>query len=347
MAQIYPTFKCNLSCKHCLYDCKFNSKSIPFEKLKIIIEKLKKLHVVAIVVNGGEPLLYPKFNDLVTLINNKNFGWELLTNGTLITSDKAKVISENEPYKVSISLHGGDAETHNWLTNGGFKEAVRGITTLRKYYDGEILIQSLTHPKRNKKEFLKLVKFCEENNLKLNAGSKIMPIGRAWKNWNLFKDKDISFDFDSMIPDNIRFNPYTKNNFSVVVASILNTFKEHGCGAGSFEIYIDPEGYTYGCCNFMSANTPRKRGGNIVYEDPIKLWRYDPFLNETRSLHPLGCFYKEECPLWKENKCPHCYGISLQLFNSYVYPHPDCFDYIKNNIDSEFTPIKYSGDDNE
>ena len=97
----------------------------------------------------------------------------------------------------------------------------------------------------------------------------------------------------------------------------------------------------------MTSNTPRKRGGNIVYEDPIKLWRYDPFLNETRSLYPLGCFYKDSCPLWKEDKCPHCFGVSLSLFNSYFYPHPSCFDYIKNNIDPNFTLMKYSGDNDE
>jgi len=346
-AHLYPTFKCNLNCKHCAYDCKPTSKSMSFDNIKIVVDKLQTLKILNININGGEPLLHPQFDNIVRLINNKNFGWGLFTNGTLITSNKAKIIAENEPYSIAISLHGGDEETHNWLTGGGYKQAIEGIKNLRKYYDGEIKINSLIHPKRNKEEFLKIINFCEEYDLKLDVYGRFIPMGRAWKNWSMLNKKP-NFDYKDLIPTNLLSSK--KRNLRLVIKRILLDIlpnRGHVCDAGSAELYIDPEGFVYGCFTFMNAGEPRKKGGNILYEDPIKLWKYDPFLNETRNLHPLGCFYRYQCPFWKDNKCPHCFGISLNLFNSYAYPHPFCFEYIKDNIDPDFSPLGDGSDNNE
>ncbi len=344
-AHIYPTFKCNLKCKHCLYDCKPNSKTMPFENVKIVVEKLQRLRILNVNINGGEPLLHPQFDDIVRLINNKNFGWGLFTNATLMTPEKAKIIAENEPYSVAISLHGGDESTHNWLTGGGYWQTIEGIKNLRKYYDGKIKINSLMHPKRNEKEFLSLVKFCEEYDLKLNADDRLIPLGRAWKNWGILNKKP-NFDYNDLIPK-ANVTAEVRDLSKVVVNGILADMlpNKKVCSAGNMEIYIDPDGFVYGCIHFINDRNLRRMESNILYEDPLELWRNYPSLNDTTYLYPLGCFYKDRCPLWGENKCPHCVGVSLQLFKSPSYPHPACFDYIKYNIDPEFTPVLYKGDE--
>lgn len=97
---IMLTKRCNLECPYC-YAAKGNSE-IDWNLLTNILEVAKQMNVLDITLGGGEPTLYSRFEDLVTLINEKyDFGLSVTTNGTDIE------IFKNVPHmfsKVRVSL---------------------------------------------------------------------------------------------------------------------------------------------------------------------------------------------------------------------------------------------------
>lgn len=163
---------CNLKCLHCYQD---NHKPVQltYNELLVILkqykELLNKLNVKGhINLTGGEPLCSPYFYKILGELkkDEKLYSFSILTNGTLITDDIAKIISEYNPEYVQVSLEGGKKTNDYIRGNGVFKKVARAIKYLKKY---NIYVSlSFTANKLNYKEFPKVVNFAEKygvNNL--------------------------------------------------------------------------------------------------------------------------------------------------------------------------------------
>lgn len=92
------TNSCNLNCEFCIKNSR-DKKFIDIENFKLILNNIKEytdylyLHVL------GEPLLHPKFNEIVEYASN-NFKINVTTNGYLINN-----IKTNRIRQLNISLH--------------------------------------------------------------------------------------------------------------------------------------------------------------------------------------------------------------------------------------------------
>ena len=93
---------CNLNCPFCTNE-KGNSY-MQLEDIKDYLDKIKGicdyiyLHVL------GEPLLHPSFNEILELLDSKDFKLQLVTNGILL-SKYPDILSHKSLRKLSISLH--------------------------------------------------------------------------------------------------------------------------------------------------------------------------------------------------------------------------------------------------
>ncbi len=130
---IYTNNSCNLRCKHCLVSAgEENKDSLSAADIMRIVDEAKSLGVRRFYFTGGEPFLR---HDIFTLINyiTKDRELVILTNGTLLTKEKAEKIASIDKKRLflQISLESSDAKIHNSIRGeGSFELAVNGIKNL-------------------------------------------------------------------------------------------------------------------------------------------------------------------------------------------------------------------------
>ena len=138
---------CNLQCRHCFISCGPQNHTHEMMNLKEVRERLlesKNLGVKEYYITGGEVFMNPEiFEILATILEYGPL--DVLTNGTLITSEKAARLKEtqnNSFHKLQfrVSMESFD-EKLNDVTRGenSFNKAAEGISNLNSFGFSPIL----------------------------------------------------------------------------------------------------------------------------------------------------------------------------------------------------------------
>jgi len=136
---LYMTNGCNLACRHCWITPTFvNSKPSPgdcldLELLKLAVSEGKKLGLNNAKLTGGEPVLHPRFVEIVDFLSNENIKLTMETNATLIDARLARHLKNNTTmWFVSASLDSTKPATHDHFrgVSGAFKATLKGIEHL-------------------------------------------------------------------------------------------------------------------------------------------------------------------------------------------------------------------------
>ena len=90
--------------------------------------------VLFLLLTGGEPLLFPGFQELYLELKQLGMLLTVNTNGTLISEEWADFFGKHKPRRVNITLYGTDENAYRDLCHypGGFGKAVRGIRLLKE-----------------------------------------------------------------------------------------------------------------------------------------------------------------------------------------------------------------------
>ena len=120
------TSVCNEKCIYCYNEKEIKKVNyIKFEHIKHLINQCNKDILEGIVLSGGEPLLHNEIDDILRYLNHEGINIAIISNGTLINKEMAKLLSK---YRPSIQL-----------TIDGFNEDIndisRGIGTFKKQID--------------------------------------------------------------------------------------------------------------------------------------------------------------------------------------------------------------------
>jgi len=126
---------CNLRCIHCRASATELSSpgDLPGETAKGIIDQLAHAGNPILVLSGGEPLFRTDVFELARYATDQGLRVALATNGTLVTKEVAGLIVGSGVKRVSISLDGADAQTHDLFRGipGAFHAAVQGLRNLK------------------------------------------------------------------------------------------------------------------------------------------------------------------------------------------------------------------------
>lgn len=103
MAHIIPIRRCNLSCTYCNEYDDF-SKPISIDLMEHRIDLLGALKTGVITLSGGEPLLHPELDRIISRIRKNKALAGLITNGYLLMPDRIKQLNDAGLDYLQISI---------------------------------------------------------------------------------------------------------------------------------------------------------------------------------------------------------------------------------------------------
>lgn len=109
--EIDVTDACNMACKHCYKNREKKNAHLSLELIINFLNMLdEKQEISNIVISGGEPLLYPKIEELLRCLNGK-YNIRLNSNG-ILTHKYIELFKSLYKFKLQISLDGYDRESY-------------------------------------------------------------------------------------------------------------------------------------------------------------------------------------------------------------------------------------------
>lgn len=168
----FPTTRCDVGCRHCMHNVSMGGFDISMTLMRVLIENLKKekLSATFCATGFGDPLLHPKFIELMDLILDDYGTTEL----SLITAG----YSNNEPFKRNNLLE---------LLEKNYEHRVSLILSYNKYANfDERMISFLTDLIGFSTEKFVNVKMCISQE---NAQETVRDFARLLVEF--FKDSDL------------------------------------------------------------------------------------------------------------------------------------------------------------
>ena len=185
-------YDCNLSCKHC-FASRFEKKDrkLSIQEVKALSRQATELGAYQFILQGGEPLYWKEFDEVVAAIDPKQFYLGLVTNATLLNKEKVAHLRRIGIDKIVISLDSFDMEQYedNRSAPGLFKHTIDRI--LQAKAAGLRVVINTLATKQNVRgtQLLKLIEFAKQNDLIVYANFAA-PIGSWEGRYDLLLDRD-------------------------------------------------------------------------------------------------------------------------------------------------------------
>ncbi len=130
------TRRCNLDCVMC-YVVGHDSAhpdELSLQEIKGILAQLAEAGALRLNLSGGEPFSRPDFLEIVEHARSLAFNIDITTNGTLIGPATVRRLKELAVWRVSVSLLGATAKTHDSITQrpGSFSRALNALKLLNE-----------------------------------------------------------------------------------------------------------------------------------------------------------------------------------------------------------------------
>lgn len=170
---------CNLRCIHCRATATELSSptDLPTARALEIIDQIAAFANPILVLSGGEPLYRADIFELASYATKKGIRVALATNGTLVTKDVAKRIVDAGVKRVSISLDGADAKTHDTFRNipGAYDAAIYGMKNLQAL--GMSVQINMTIAKHNAKQLPAVLELAKKLGADALHTFLLVPVG--------------------------------------------------------------------------------------------------------------------------------------------------------------------------
>jgi len=131
--------KCNLKCWYCVgrngHKCSARHERLSYDELvRILHIAVEQLGIVKLRLTGGEPLLYPRLEQVIKLLRTMPQLRELtLTTNGLLLSEKAKMLHQAGLHRVNVSLEGATNDVYRRITGSACLENVlTGLKALQE-----------------------------------------------------------------------------------------------------------------------------------------------------------------------------------------------------------------------
>ncbi len=309
----YLTEGCNLRCRHCWIEPKYQSEkrsypSLPLELFRSILEQAKPLGLSSVKLTGGEPLLHPQIREILEVIRCEDVRLMAETNGVLCSTELAEKMAACKDPSVSVSLDGANAETHEWMrgVKGCFEAALEGTSNLVKAGFKPQLIMSVA--RRNKDEMESLVRLGESLGASSVKFNLVQPVARGER---MHKDGDTLsveelLELGRWVEDDLSARTTLRVYFDQPLAfrPLGKMFGENGNGCSRCRVVniigVLANGF-YAMCGIGEV-VPGLVYGNAASDSLLDVWTKNPVLLELREGLPgklegicSQCAFKHRC----------------------------------------------------
>jgi MoaA/NifB/PqqE/SkfB family radical SAM enzyme len=103
LAHVIPMRRCNLACAYC-NEFDDHSKPVSIEVMYDRLDRLAALGTTIITISGGEPLLHPDLDSIVTRIRRHGMIAGMITNGYLLTAERVQRLNRAGLDHLQISI---------------------------------------------------------------------------------------------------------------------------------------------------------------------------------------------------------------------------------------------------
>ena len=128
LAHIIPIRRCNLACEYCNEYDDF-SKPVPTEAMFQRVDKLAALGTSVITISGGEPLLHPELDQIISRIRKHGMIAGMITNGYLLVADRIERLNRAGLEWLQISI---DNVTPDEVSKKSLKVLDKKLRTARR-----------------------------------------------------------------------------------------------------------------------------------------------------------------------------------------------------------------------
>jgi len=296
---ISPTYGCNLNCVGCYAGLYGRKYELTKEEVSKVIREGNELGLYFWVITGGEPFYWPHLMEILEEFNDNYF--LIYTNGTLITEEVAKRLSELGNATPAISVEGFELDTDWRRGRGVFKSVLEAWERLRKYgvmFGASITATRMNHDTLMKDEFWQ---FLEEQRMAYVWIFQYMPVG-------------MNASMDLVPTPKQRYERFLKaeemrlsGKFAFVADFWNHGFLTHGClAAGAKYFHVNAKGYVEPCV-FQQYAVDSIREKSLL--EILK----SPFFEAYKRMIPYTNNHFRPCPIIDN---PKVYRAMVKHFNA-------------------------------
>lgn len=330
--EIVPATSCNFSCLTCYAaeNSRPDSRLLDWKQISVAIDRATNLGITNIDILGGEPLAYKFLESFISYFKNKvpNGFCGVVSNGSLITREKAKSLFNSGIDQVTVSLDGTTAEINDANRGkGSFEKAIAGINNL--HFVGIPFTIAYTVTPFNLEDTNKVPLFAQKLNARAVAFQIAEMEGRAkikLKDYSYFNHieglRSICKAFDQK--SSIYIGVSTRSKFK----EFLNTFFNAGlglpnikCSGGVNTFMISSGGDIFPCSTYayFPNGSAKNEGINLVQDSLMDIEefatkKYAKFNEEMGGLEKSKFYTCLDCT--HKNHCAPCPIINSQGFVS-------------------------------
>ena len=208
--QFQYDYTCNFRCQHCCITKlrrKKGERCFTIEDVRELSRQADEMGLAHIVITGGEPLMFPDFDDIVKAIDPLKFYITSDTNGWLLDAERAKHLKSIGVDKIQLSLDSLSAAEHDEFRRkpGSHKRAVRAIDASLDAGLNIILSTVVTKQRVRSQEFIEFLEFAKAKGVAVFV-TYAKPVGDWEGNLDVLVGRD---DMDYMRGLEKKYNVFT------------------------------------------------------------------------------------------------------------------------------------------
>jgi AdoMet-dependent heme synthase len=329
------TRNCNLSCVHCRASALRGPShgELGTRACFRLLDEIAQVAKPIIILTGGEPLLRTDIFDIAKYGTGRGLGMVMAVNGTLITENIAKQMTDAGIRRISISLDGAASKSHDRFrgVDGAFEGALRGIRLAK---DAGIEFQiNTTITKTNLSELPRVQDLAVTLGAVAHHIFLFVPTGRG----KYIPDQEITAEeyentlnwfYDQRKKTPLQLKATCAPHFYRVLRQRAKkdiesiTFNTHGmdavtrgCLAGTGFCFISHRGIVQPC-GFLDVSC-----GDIARDSFADIWHHSDIFLSLRNFNDLkgkcgACEYK--------NVCGGCRARAFEATGDFLAEEPLC-----------------------